>query len=174
MLGRRLKRSGSFISRIEYADEVGLDVFGVGEHHREEFLDSAPAIVHERGLGSARRCATRLHSWMEGSAAIHGHEYSPFRPHGRLIPRYYLALEKRGDPRQARDMFVLPDSEIVWRNAAFAVTATPRSSPVRPRHSAAPRCTKCQSLANPSSLEYWHIATPRCGAKCDFAIFRGE
>ena len=29
------------IDRIVHADKVGLDVFGIGEHHREEFLDSA-------------------------------------------------------------------------------------------------------------------------------------
>ena len=44
------KMSGSdslrnLIARIEFADEVGLDVFGIGEHHREEFLDSAPAVI---------------------------------------------------------------------------------------------------------------------------------
>jgi probable LLM family oxidoreductase len=33
------------IERIEYADQVGLDVFGIGEHHRKEFLDSAPAVI---------------------------------------------------------------------------------------------------------------------------------
>ena len=33
------------IERIELADQVGLDVFGVGEHHRREFLDSAPALI---------------------------------------------------------------------------------------------------------------------------------
>lgn len=33
------------LEEIQLADEVGLDVFGVGEHHREEFLDSAPAII---------------------------------------------------------------------------------------------------------------------------------
>ena len=35
----------NLIKRIIKADEVGLDVFGVGEHHREEFLDSAPHII---------------------------------------------------------------------------------------------------------------------------------
>lgn len=35
----------SLLDRIVQADEVGLDVFGVGEHHREEFLDSAPAVI---------------------------------------------------------------------------------------------------------------------------------
>ena len=33
------------LEEIQTADEVGLDVFGVGEHHRAEFLDSAPAII---------------------------------------------------------------------------------------------------------------------------------
>ena len=33
------------INRIVKADQVGLDVFGVGEHHREEFLDSAPHMI---------------------------------------------------------------------------------------------------------------------------------
>ena len=28
------------VARIEHADRVGLDVFGLGEHHRREFLDS--------------------------------------------------------------------------------------------------------------------------------------
>ena len=33
------------IERITKADQVGLDVFGIGEHHREEFLDSAPHMI---------------------------------------------------------------------------------------------------------------------------------
>ncbi|MEN2283859.1 LLM class flavin-dependent oxidoreductase [Algoriphagus sp. SE2] len=33
------------LQRIEQADRVGLDVFGIGEHHRKEFLDSATAII---------------------------------------------------------------------------------------------------------------------------------
>jgi hypothetical protein len=42
----RLQR---LVEQIEYADQIGLDVFGVGEHHRKEFLDSAPAVI----LGAA-------------------------------------------------------------------------------------------------------------------------
>jgi probable LLM family oxidoreductase len=38
----RLRR---LVEQIEYADQIGLDVFGVGEHHRREFLDSAPAVI---------------------------------------------------------------------------------------------------------------------------------
>lgn len=33
------------LERIELADIVGLDVFGIGEHYRKEFLDSSPAII---------------------------------------------------------------------------------------------------------------------------------
>lgn len=31
--------------RMEHADKVGLDVFGIGEHHRKEFLDSANTLI---------------------------------------------------------------------------------------------------------------------------------
>ena len=36
---------GELLERIEHADKFGLDVFGIGEHHRKEFLDSAPSII---------------------------------------------------------------------------------------------------------------------------------
>lgn len=36
---------GRLLERIEYADRMGLDVFGIGEHHRKEFLDSAPTMI---------------------------------------------------------------------------------------------------------------------------------
>src|SRR5213079_2826543 len=38
-------RLRDLLEEIEHADQVGLDVFGVGEHHRKEFLDSAPAVI---------------------------------------------------------------------------------------------------------------------------------
>ena len=39
------RRLRDLIEEIELADQVGLDVFGVGEHHRPDFAVSAPAIV---------------------------------------------------------------------------------------------------------------------------------
>jgi len=39
------KALAELLERIEFADKVGLDVFGIGEHHRKEFLDAAPAIT---------------------------------------------------------------------------------------------------------------------------------
>jgi probable LLM family oxidoreductase len=40
--GLRLRQ---LLEEIELADQVGLDVFGVGEHHRPEFAVSTPAVV---------------------------------------------------------------------------------------------------------------------------------
>jgi len=39
------ERLQNLIRLIEYADKAGLDIFGIGEHHRRDFLDSAPAII---------------------------------------------------------------------------------------------------------------------------------
>lgn len=39
------ERLGNLVEEIEHADQVGLDVFGIGEHHRKDFLDSAPAMI---------------------------------------------------------------------------------------------------------------------------------
>jgi probable LLM family oxidoreductase len=39
------ERLRNLIEEIEHADQVGLDVFGIGEHHRKDFLDSAPPII---------------------------------------------------------------------------------------------------------------------------------
>src|SRR5437870_2051178 len=38
-------RMRDLLDETEHADQVGLDVFGIGEHHRKEFLDSAPAVI---------------------------------------------------------------------------------------------------------------------------------
>jgi probable LLM family oxidoreductase len=43
------------VEQIERADQAGLDVFGVGEHHRREFLDSAPAMILAAAAGRTRR-----------------------------------------------------------------------------------------------------------------------
>jgi probable LLM family oxidoreductase len=39
------ERMHYLLDEIELADRVGLDVFGIGEHHRAEFLDSAPVVI---------------------------------------------------------------------------------------------------------------------------------
>jgi probable LLM family oxidoreductase len=39
------QRLRELIEEIELADQVGLDVFGLGEHHRPDYAVSAPAVV---------------------------------------------------------------------------------------------------------------------------------
>jgi probable LLM family oxidoreductase len=48
----RLRR---LVEQIEYADHIGLDVFGVGEHHRSEFLDSAPPVILAAAAARTKR-----------------------------------------------------------------------------------------------------------------------
>ena len=54
------ERLQQLIEQIEIADKLGLDVFGVGEHHRHGFLDSAPAVI--LGAAAARTKHIRLTS----------------------------------------------------------------------------------------------------------------
>lgn len=51
----RQERLRDLIEEIELADEVGLDVFGVGEHHRPDFAVSAPAVVLAAAAERTRR-----------------------------------------------------------------------------------------------------------------------
>src|SRR3954451_23977316 len=54
------RRLTQLIEEIELADQVGLDVFGVGEHHRDDYVVSAPAVV--LAAGGARTERIRLTS----------------------------------------------------------------------------------------------------------------
>src|SRR3989441_10891178 len=53
-------RLRNLVEQIEFADQVGLDVFGIGEHHRRDYLDSAPAVI--LGAAAARTHRIRLTS----------------------------------------------------------------------------------------------------------------
>ena len=54
------QRLRNLIEEIELADQVGLDVFGIGEHHRPDFLVSSPGTV--LGAAAARTKRIRLTS----------------------------------------------------------------------------------------------------------------
>src|ERR1700676_5214741 len=56
-----LQRMHNLLDEIVLAEQVGLDVFGIGEHHRSEFVDSAPVVI----LGAA---ATRTKNILLTSA----------------------------------------------------------------------------------------------------------
>ena len=48
------ERLRDLLEEIDLADQVGLDVFGIGEHHRSEFLDSAPTIILAAAAGRTK------------------------------------------------------------------------------------------------------------------------
>ncbi len=48
-------RMANLIEEVVTADEAGLDAFGIGEHHREEFLDSAPVVILAAAAARTRR-----------------------------------------------------------------------------------------------------------------------
>jgi probable LLM family oxidoreductase len=54
------ERIVQLLQEIELADKVGLDTFGLGEHHRVEYLDSAPTII--LAAAAARTTNIRLTS----------------------------------------------------------------------------------------------------------------
>jgi len=49
------QRIANLLAEIELADRVGLDIFGLGEHHREDFLDSAPAVILAAAAARTKR-----------------------------------------------------------------------------------------------------------------------
>jgi probable LLM family oxidoreductase len=52
------ERLRNLMETIELADQVGLDVFGVGEHHRPDYVASAPAVI--LGAAASRTRSIRL------------------------------------------------------------------------------------------------------------------
>ncbi len=50
------QRLRDLLEEVELADQVGLDVYGVGEHHRPDFIVSSPAVV----LSAAAVRTTRI------------------------------------------------------------------------------------------------------------------
>lgn len=50
------ERMRHFLAEVVAADRAGVDTFGVGEHHRENYLDSAPVVI----LAAAAALTTRI------------------------------------------------------------------------------------------------------------------
>lgn len=55
-----LERVQHLLEEVERADQVGLDTYGIGEHHRPEYIDSAPAVL--LAAAAARTSTIRLNS----------------------------------------------------------------------------------------------------------------
>ncbi|WP_259065824.1 Atu2307/SP_0267 family LLM class monooxygenase [Mucilaginibacter sp. X4EP1] len=50
-----IRSMSDLLKRIEFADECGIDFFGIGEHHRKEFLDSATAVILAAAAARTKR-----------------------------------------------------------------------------------------------------------------------
>jgi probable LLM family oxidoreductase len=55
-----VERVAHLLEEVERADRVGLDTYGIGEHHRRDFMDSAPAVL--LAAAAARTTSIRLSS----------------------------------------------------------------------------------------------------------------
>ena len=51
----RAKAVADLLDRVECMDRVGLDVFGLGEHHRPEYLDSSPMVILAAAAARTKR-----------------------------------------------------------------------------------------------------------------------
>jgi probable LLM family oxidoreductase len=49
------ERMQQLLESIELADQVGLDVFGLGEHHRPDFISSAPSVILAAAAARTKR-----------------------------------------------------------------------------------------------------------------------
>jgi probable LLM family oxidoreductase len=49
------ERMQNLLDEVELADKVGLDIFGIGEHHRKDFLDSAPPVILAAAASRTKR-----------------------------------------------------------------------------------------------------------------------
>ena len=54
-VGSGVERVAELLEQIAFADEVGLDAVGIGEHHRAEFLDSAPPVLLAAAAARTKR-----------------------------------------------------------------------------------------------------------------------
>ncbi len=52
---RSAERMRHLLEEIELADQVGLDVYGIGEHHRPDFVASAPAVILAAAAARTKR-----------------------------------------------------------------------------------------------------------------------
>lgn len=53
--GGDVTRVQNLLEEIQLADQVGLDVFGIGEHHRPDFVASAPAVLLAAAAARTKR-----------------------------------------------------------------------------------------------------------------------
>ena len=120
-------RLRDLVEQIEHADQLGLDSFGIGEHHRKDYLDSAPPVI----LGAA---ATRTNRIRLTSAVTVLSSADPVRVFQQFATLDLLSTGSSGDGRGARLIrrFV-PTLRIRPRGLRLAVRGEARAPARDPR-----------------------------------------
>jgi alkanesulfonate monooxygenase SsuD/methylene tetrahydromethanopterin reductase-like flavin-dependent oxidoreductase (luciferase family) len=49
------QRLAELLEEVELADQLGLDVFAIGEHHRPDFIASAPTVILAAAAARTKR-----------------------------------------------------------------------------------------------------------------------
>jgi alkanesulfonate monooxygenase SsuD/methylene tetrahydromethanopterin reductase-like flavin-dependent oxidoreductase (luciferase family) len=50
-----VERVQQMLEEVELADRSGVDVYGIGEHHREEYIASSPAVLLAAAAARTKR-----------------------------------------------------------------------------------------------------------------------
>ena len=80
------ERIRQLVAEIELADKVGLDVYGIGEHHRADFAVSAPEIVLAAGAVNTKKI--RLTSAVSILSSMDPHSFVPTVCHYRCFVKW--------------------------------------------------------------------------------------
>jgi alkanesulfonate monooxygenase SsuD/methylene tetrahydromethanopterin reductase-like flavin-dependent oxidoreductase (luciferase family) len=73
-------RLRKLVAQIEQADQVGLDVFGVGEHYLAEYLDSAPAMIPAAAAARTSRIRLTIYLWCAAFQSNRFRSSAPLMP----------------------------------------------------------------------------------------------
>lgn len=94
------ERIRQLVAEIELADKVGLDVYGIGEHHREDFAVSAPEIVLAAGAVNTKKIrltsAVSILSSMDPIRLFQ--QYAPSMPFQTDVRRLWLGVVHSPSP----------------------------------------------------------------------------
>ncbi len=123
------RRTRELIEEIELADHVGLDVFGLGEHHRPDFVVSAPAVI--LAAAAAKTSRIRLTSAVTVLSSDGRAEIMAWR--GSFIESYPLFGQDLEDYdelfiEKLQLLLALRDHEIITRSSRGRVRIVRRST----------------------------------------------
>jgi hypothetical protein len=94
-----VERMHHLLEEIELADKVGLDVFGIGERHCAEFLDSTPVVILSAAATRTEniRLTSAVTVPLRGGCAFSHGRYPDAGRHGRSLGAAWNRRAGTGD-----------------------------------------------------------------------------